>query len=68
MLKVDINLSTGSELKEIRGIGSKIAQNIVQYRTNHGKFKDIEELKKITGIGSKRLEGMKDVVKINYEQ
>ena len=35
------------------GIGEKLAENIVQYRTEHGAFEDRKQLKKVPRLGDK---------------
>ena len=42
--KVDINTATAEELDKIKGIGKTIAQNIVDYRNEHGLFYSINQL------------------------
>jgi protein Tex len=55
---VGINLNTASKhlLTYISGVGPTLAQNIVNYRTEHGAFKSRKELKKVTRLGEKAFE------------
>ena len=46
----DINTSTFQQLDKVPGIGPKTAQNIVDYRAQHGPFLRLEELRKVKGI------------------
>ncbi len=39
----------------LSGIGSKKAEAIIQYRTEHGPFKTLQDLEKVTGIGEKTI-------------
>ncbi len=48
--KININTASIEELKTLTGIGDAKATSIVQYREEHGSFKNIEELKSISGI------------------
>lgn len=48
--KVNINTATKEELCSLPGIGQAKADSIIDYRTNHGRFQNIEELKQIDGI------------------
>lgn len=51
---IDINTADVKALaKNIKGIGDKKAQAIVDYRTEHGNFTAVEELTKVKGIGKK---------------
>ena len=59
---VNINTATVEELQKVNGIGASIAQKIVQYRKEHGKFTAIEELKNVSGIGESKYDSIKDNV------
>lgn len=51
--RVDLNTASVATLETIPGIGAKRANEIVQYRLNHGGFHSLEDLRKIKGIGPK---------------
>lgn len=53
---VDLNVATPSLLSYISGINSTIAQNIVNYREENGKFKSRKELLKVKRLGDKAFE------------
>jgi competence protein ComEA len=53
LLALDINTATQADFEKIKGIGAKKAERIISYRTEHGKFKNIDELKNVKGIGEK---------------
>ena len=54
---VNINTADAPTLsKNIKGIGMKKAQSIIDYREKNGKFKKVEDLMKVKGIGVKLLE------------
>lgn len=50
---IDLNSATLEQLQTISGVGPKRAQDIIDYRDQHGGFKKVEELKEISGIGDK---------------
>lgn len=53
---VDLNTATPSLLSYISGINNTIAQNIVSYREESGKFKSRKELLKVKRLGDKAFE------------
>lgn len=53
---VDLNIATPSLLSYISGINSSIAENIVAYREENGKFKNRKELLKVKRLGAKAFE------------
>ena len=52
---VGININTASKhlLSYVSGIGDKLAENIVQYRSENGPFEDRKQLKKVPRLGEK---------------
>lgn len=58
--RLDINTATAEELTGLNGIGEVLAERIVEYREEHGRFTAIEELTLISGIGNSVLEDNKD--------
>lgn len=52
---VDLNTASAQLLNRVAGVSSKIANNIVSYRQEHGVFKSRDELKKFQCSVLKRL-------------
>ncbi|GAW88865.1 RNA-binding transcriptional accessory protein [Flavobacterium psychrophilum] len=52
---VGININTASKhlLSYVSGIGEKLAENIVQYRSENGPFENRKQLKKVPRLGEK---------------
>ncbi len=55
---VGVNLNTASKhlLSYVSGLGPKLAQNIVDYRTQNGKFENRSQIKKVPRMGDKAFE------------
>ncbi|KAJ53236.1 uncharacterized protein BD780_004078 [Clostridium tetanomorphum] len=53
---VDLNIATPSLLSYVSGVNSSIAENIVAYREENGKFKNRKELLKVKRLGAKAFE------------
>lgn len=62
--KVNINTASEAELQTLSGIGESLAERIVTYREENGKFKNIEDLKNVSGIGDKKFESLKEYIKV----
>jgi uncharacterized protein len=55
---IGVNLNTSSHhlLKFVSGIGPKLAENIIEFRSKEGAFKSRNQLKKVKGLGDKAFE------------
>ena len=53
MVMVNVNTATAAEFETLPGIGTRVAERIVEYRKQKGAFKKIEELMNVQGIGEK---------------
>jgi len=62
--KINLNKATATELTQLKGIGMKYAEKIVEFREKNGPFKQVEDLLKVQGIGPKTLEKNKDRITI----
>jgi len=53
---VDINTADAQTLTQLKNVGEKKAQAIVEYRESHGKFASVEDLVNVKGIGQDTLD------------
>lgn len=62
--KININTASAADLDKLPGIGSVKAQAIVDYRTQNGNFKSIEDIQKVKGIKSGTFAKIKDSITV----
>ncbi|WP_328846073.1 ComEA family DNA-binding protein [Streptomyces sp. NBC_00258] len=48
---VGLNTATLEQLDTLPGVGPVLAQHIIDYRTQHGGFRSVDELREVNGIG-----------------
>ena len=60
--KVELNSADAKALESLSGIGPSMAEKILQYRQEHGRFDKIEDLMKVPGIGEKTFQQIKDKI------
>ena len=58
--KININKATAVELESGLSLKRSQATAIIQYRTQNGNFKTIEDLKKVPGVDLEKIEAKKD--------
>ena len=63
--KIDINRAEPWLLEALPGIGGVLAQRIVDYRSQNGPFRTIEDLLKVSGIGQGTLDKIKDYITVS---
>ena len=62
--KVHLNSATLEDLDALPGIGPITAQEILDYRAEHGAFQSVDELDAVPGIGPARLADLKPLVEL----
>jgi len=62
--KVNINKATMEELAQLKRVGPKYAERIIEYREKHGGFKQVADIANVPGIGPKTLEVNKDILTV----
>ena len=53
---LNINTASTEELQTLPNIGERMADRIINYRTQHGDFDSVNALQNVKGIGPKTLE------------
>lgn len=61
---LDLNLATVQDFDELPGIGPVLAERIVSWRTEHGRFASIDQLREVSGIGEAKYQSMKSKVRV----
>jgi competence protein ComEA len=56
---ISLATATLEQLDTLDGVGPGLAQKIIDYRTQHGGFRSVDELGEVPGIGDKRLESLR---------
>ena len=62
--KINLNVADVAELGSLPRVGPVLAQRIVEWRQQHGRFKTVEELDAVEGIGPKMLETLLPLVTV----
>ena len=62
--KININTATVEELVQLKWIGPKYAQRIIDYREKNGPFEKPEDIMLVSGIGSRAWEANKDRITV----
>ncbi|MGY0486607.1 helix-hairpin-helix domain-containing protein [Streptomyces sp. WG-D5] len=60
---VGLNTATAEQLDTLPGVGPVLAQHIIDYRTEHGGFRSVDELREVNGIGDRRFEDLQNLVR-----
>ena len=61
---LNLNVAEVGALDALPGIGPVLAQRIVDWRTEHERFSNVEELTEVSGIGPSLLEDVRDLVTV----
>ncbi len=61
---ININTATKAELTSLSGIGDAKAEDIINYRTQNGNFKSIDDIKNVKGIGDAIVAKIKDYITV----
>ncbi|MEU1803275.1 ComEA family DNA-binding protein [Streptomyces sp. NPDC019937] len=59
---LSLNSATAEQLDTLPGVGPVLARHILDYRTQHGGFRSIDELREVNGIGDRRFADLRPLV------
>lgn len=62
--RIDLNTATSEQLDSLPRIGPALAQRIMSWRDENGRFTSVDDLLSVPGIGEKMLEGLRDQVRV----
>lgn len=60
---VPLNTATVDQLDALPGVGPVLARHIIEYRTQHGGFRSVDELREVNGIGDQRFADLRNLVR-----
>ena len=63
--RVNINTAPDWLLDALPGIGPKLAQAIIDYRKENGRFQRTQDLMKVKGIGPETLDKVQDLITVD---
>jgi competence protein ComEA len=61
---VDLNTADAAALESLPRVGPALAERIIAWRTENGRFTSVEDLLAVSGIGEKMLEALRDRVRV----
>lgn len=61
---LDLNTATAEQLDDLPGVGPVLAERIVDWRTEHGRFASVDQLREVSGIGESKYASMKSKVRV----
>jgi competence ComEA-like helix-hairpin-helix protein len=59
---IKINTASAQELEQLPGVGKVIAERIVAYREQYGRFRRPEELLMVNGISDKKFREIREMI------
>ncbi|MCF1506793.1 ComEA family DNA-binding protein [Streptomyces glomeratus] len=60
---VSLGSATVDQLDTLPGVGPVLAQHIIDYRSQHGGFRSVDELRNVNGIGERRFADLRNLVR-----
>jgi competence protein ComEA len=60
----DLNTADAAQLEELPRIGPALAERIIAWRDDNGRFTSVDDLLAVPGIGDKMLSSLRDLVTV----
>ena len=59
---IDLNTATLEQLQSLPGVGPVLAQHILDWRAQHGRFASVDQLNEVSGIGTVKFAALRPLV------
>lgn len=60
---ISLNRATAADLEALPGVGPVLADRIISFREQNGRFETVEDLLEVPGIGEAKLAALRDLVR-----
>ncbi len=61
---INLNTATETQFETLPGVGPVLAQRIVDWRTEHGRFDSVDQLRQVSGIGDAKFSELRSLVTV----
>lgn len=61
---IDLNTATREQLDTLPRVGPAMAERIIEWREQNGRFTSVDDLQSVPGIGDKMLAALRDLVRV----
>jgi competence protein ComEA len=62
---IHLNQATAEELQTLPGVGPALSERIVLFRTEHGPFRNVDQLTDVKGVGQVKLAKFKEQLTVD---
>lgn len=62
--RIDLNAASAADLEKLPRIGPALAERILTWRDENGRFTNVDDLSMVSGIGPKLLETLRPLVRV----
>jgi competence protein ComEA len=61
---LDLNTASLADLDRLPGVGPVLAQRIIAWRSQHGRFRSVDQLREVAGVGATKFADIKPLVRV----